>query len=65
SSLANGHVERGNRTVIEGVRTQLVESDMSHRFWAEAATAHCYVRGFIPSSRHPDIVPWVAWFRQK
>src|SRR6201996_2194586 len=27
--------------------------------------AHCYVRGFIPSSRHPDIVPWVAWFRQK
>ncbi|KAJ7701594.1 hypothetical protein B0H17DRAFT_1128367 [Mycena rosella] len=38
---------------------------MSRRFWAEAATAHCYVRGFIPSSRHPDVVPWVAWFRRK
>jgi hypothetical protein len=65
SSAANGHVERGNRTVIEGTRTQLIDSSMSHRFWAEAVAAHCYVRGFIPSSRHPDVVPWVAWFQQK
>jgi hypothetical protein len=65
SSSANGHVERGNRTIIEGTRTQLIESGMDRRFWAEAATAHCYVRGFIPSSRHPDVIPWVAWFRKK
>jgi hypothetical protein len=65
SLSANGHVERGNRTVIEGTRTQLIDADMDHRFWAEAATAHCYVRRFIPSSHHPDVVPWVAWFRQK
>ncbi|KAJ7081537.1 hypothetical protein C8R43DRAFT_1142938 [Mycena crocata] len=37
---------------------------MSHQFWAEAAMAHCYVCGFIPSSRHPDVIPWVAWFCQ-
>jgi hypothetical protein len=65
SSSANGHVERGNRTVIEGTRTQLIEGNLDHRFWAESATAHCYVRGFIPSTRHPDVVPWAAWFRQK
>jgi hypothetical protein len=65
SSSANSHVERGNRTVAEGMRTQLIDASMDHRFWAEAAAAHCYVRGFIPSSRHPDVVPWVAWFRQK
>jgi hypothetical protein len=64
SSSANGHVERGNRTVIEGTRTQLIESGLDKRFWAEAAAAHCYVRGFIPSSRHPDVIPWVAWHRK-
>ncbi|KAF7333549.1 Retrotransposon Ty1-copia subclass [Mycena sanguinolenta] len=65
SSAANGHVERGNRTVIEGTRTQLIESGLDARFWAEAAAAHCYVRGFIPSSRHPNVIPWVAWLRKK
>jgi hypothetical protein len=65
SSAANGHVEHGNRTMVEGTRTQLIDSLMSHRFWAKAAAAHCYVRGFIPSSRHPDVVPWVAWFQWK
>src|ERR1700761_8014309 len=64
SSSANGHVERGNRTVVEGTRTQLIDAGMDHRFWAEAAMAHCYVRGFIPSSRHPNIIPWVAWFQK-
>lgn len=63
SSSANGHVERGNRTIIEGVRTQLVDSGLDTRFWAEAATAHAYVRGFIPSARHPDIVPWSKWYK--
>jgi hypothetical protein len=65
SSSANGHIERGNRTVVEGTRTQFIDAGMDHRFWAEAAAAHCYVRGFIPSSRHPDVVPWVTWFQQK
>jgi hypothetical protein len=51
--------------VIEGTRTQLIDADLDHCFWAEVATAHCYVRGFILSNRHPDVVPWVAWFRQK
>jgi hypothetical protein len=63
SSAAHG--ERGNRTVVEGTRTQLIESGLDARFWAEAAAAHCYVRGFVPSSRHPDFVPWVAWLRKK
>jgi hypothetical protein len=32
SSAANGHVERGNRTVVEGTRTQLIESGLDARF---------------------------------
>lgn len=30
SSAAQGHVERGNRTVVEGARTQLIEGDRPH-----------------------------------
>ncbi len=54
SSSANGVVERGNWTVIEGVRTQLKESGLHHKWWAEAAGSHCY----IPTAHHPDIVLW-------
>jgi hypothetical protein len=32
SSSANGHVERGNRTVIEGTRTQLIDANMDLRW---------------------------------
>ncbi|CAK5280773.1 unnamed protein product [Mycena citricolor] len=65
SSSAHGHAERGNRTVIAGARTQLIESSLDPRFWAESTAAHCYVRSFIPSARHPDSVPWIRWFQKR
>ncbi|CAK5276897.1 unnamed protein product [Mycena citricolor] len=65
SSAAHGHAERGNRTVIAGARTQLIESGLDAHFWAEAAASHCYVQSFIPSSQHPDSVPWMRWFNKK
>ncbi|KAJ7131414.1 hypothetical protein C8R44DRAFT_731640 [Mycena epipterygia] len=54
-----------NRTIIKGMQTQLIEGGLDHRFWAESATVYCYVHGLIPSTCHPDIIPWVAWFRRK
>ncbi|CAK5264062.1 unnamed protein product [Mycena citricolor] len=65
SSAAHGHAERGNRTMIAGARTQLIESGLDAWFWAEATAAHCYVWGFITSARHPDTVPWTRWFRKQ
>ncbi|KAF5374419.1 hypothetical protein D9757_011833 [Collybiopsis confluens] len=65
SSAANGQVERANGTIIEGVRSMIEDSDLDHRFWAEAANSHCYIRGMIPTSRHPGIVPWEKWFEAK
>jgi hypothetical protein len=62
SSAANGHVEHMNWTIIEGVRTMLLDAKMDRQWWAEAAVAQCYIRGFIPSAHHPDIVPWEKWF---
>jgi hypothetical protein len=61
-SAANGHVECGNRTIVEGACTQLLDAAMSHGFWAESAVAHTYVQSFIPSSCHPDKVPRQTWY---
>ncbi|GKD34398.1 ribonuclease H-like domain-containing protein, partial [Tanacetum coccineum] len=39
----NGVAERGNRTLIEDVRTMLVDSKLPTTFWAEAVNTACYV----------------------
>ncbi|GAW00622.1 retrovirus-related pol polyprotein [Lentinula edodes] len=61
SSSANGMAERGNRTVIEGVRTFLGESGLPRSFWAEAAATFTYVDNFVPTARFPDHVPIKYW----
>ncbi|KAJ3791439.1 hypothetical protein GGU11DRAFT_751804 [Lentinula aff. detonsa] len=38
------------------------DSDLDHRFWAEAGSAYCYIRGMIPTNRHPGVIPWEKWF---
>ncbi|GJT90315.1 ribonuclease H-like domain-containing protein [Tanacetum coccineum] len=39
----NGVAERKNRTLIEAVRTMLVDSKLPTTFWAEAVNTTCYV----------------------
>nr|GEW12957.1 ribonuclease H-like domain-containing protein [Tanacetum cinerariifolium] len=39
----NGVAERKNRTLIEAVRTMLVDSKLPTTFWAEAVNTACYV----------------------
>ncbi|KAF5334482.1 hypothetical protein D9757_015459 [Collybiopsis confluens] len=65
SSAANGQVERANGTIIEGVRAMIEDSELDHRFWAEAASAYHYIRGMLPNARHPGVVPWEKWFEAK
>ncbi|KAF5348755.1 hypothetical protein D9757_014135 [Collybiopsis confluens] len=62
SSAANGQVERANGTIISGVRAMVEDSDLDTRFWAEGSSAYCYVRGMIPTNRHPGRIPWEKWF---
>ncbi|KAF5336753.1 hypothetical protein D9757_015372 [Collybiopsis confluens] len=64
-SAANGQVERANGTIIEGVRAMIEDSELDHRFWAEAASAYHYIRGMLPNARHPGVVPWEKWFEAK
>ncbi|KAF5393028.1 hypothetical protein D9757_001100 [Collybiopsis confluens] len=62
SSAANGQVERANGTIISGVRAMIEDSDLDTRFWAEGSSAYCYVRGMIPTNRHPGRIPWEKWY---
>nr|GEV89948.1 ribonuclease H-like domain-containing protein [Tanacetum cinerariifolium] len=39
----NGVAERKNRTLIEAVRTMLVDSKLPTTFWAKAVNTACYV----------------------
>ena len=57
----NGVAERTNRTVIEGTRCLLCDSQLPPSLWADAAQTVVYTRNLIPSSRHPDLVPAEAW----
>ncbi|KAF5346276.1 hypothetical protein D9757_014842 [Collybiopsis confluens] len=61
-SAANGQVERANGTIISGVRSMLEDSDLDNRFWAEGSASYCYIRGMIPTNRHPGKIPWEKWF---
>ncbi|GAW04991.1 retrotransposon unclassified [Lentinula edodes] len=64
-SPANGMAERGNRTVIEGTRTLLDDSEFPRSFWAEAASTFIYVDNFVPTARFPDLVPMEAWTQRR
>ncbi|KAF8826133.1 hypothetical protein HHX47_DHR6000528 [Lentinula edodes] len=65
SSSANGVAERANRTVLDGVRTFLVDAGFPPSMWAEAALTFCYVNTFIPSSRFPDEVPIEIYMKKR
>ena len=57
----NGAGERLNCTLIEGVRTMLVDSKLPHRFWAEALSTCVYLRNHSPTKALRGITPYEAW----
>jgi hypothetical protein len=61
----NGVAERAIRTIIQSVRTLLFDAGLPKSLWAEAASCAIYVQGFIPSSRHPGVVPLERWTGRK
>ena len=61
----NGVAEQAIRTVIQSVRSLLFDAGLPKSLWAEAASCAVYVQEFIPSSRHPGVVPLECWMRRK
>lgn len=45
----NGIAERRNRTLVEMARCLLLQSGLSHKFWAEAVNAANYIRNRSPT----------------
>ena len=52
----NGRAERRNRTLVEGARTMLKDSELGKDLWAEAISTHVYIRNRCPSSILPNHV---------
>ena len=57
----NGVSERLNRTLVECVRTMLVDLSLPHRFWAEALATAVYLRNRSPTKALKGVTPLEAW----
>ena len=57
----NGVAERKNRTVMNMVRSLLIENGVPKMFWAEAANWAFYILNRCPTSSIKDMTPEEAW----
>ena len=57
----NGAAECSMRTILDITRSNMAESGLPLKYWADAVKTAVYVRNFIPSSRRPRVVPAEAW----
>jgi len=57
----NGMAEHGMRIIIEGTCCLLIDSGLPPSLWADAAVMVIYLCNFVPSARHPGIVPAEQW----
>lgn len=57
----NGVAERKNRTVMNMVRSMLVEKNVPKSFWPEAVNWAFYILNRCPTSAVKDITPEEAW----
>ena len=61
----NWVAERLNRTLMEMVRTKLFESNLLHKFWAEALSAAAYLRNLSPTKAVEGMTPFEAFHGRK
>ncbi|HVH78875.1 MAG TPA: hypothetical protein VM782_05770, partial [Stellaceae bacterium] len=61
----NGHAERANRTIAEGVTAMLHESGLPPSFWGEAVGAFIYVRNRSATSTVKGSTPYERWTKRK
>ena len=61
----NGVAERLNRTLVETVRSMLIDSKLPHKFWAEALSTATYLRNRSPTKVIEGMTPHEAWTKVK
>lgn len=61
----NGVAERYNRSIMEKVRSMLVESNSQKQMWAEAANTAVYLLNRSPTKKVKDATPEEKWTGSK
>ena len=61
----NRVAERLNRTLIESVRSMLVDAQLPHKFWAEALSVVVYLRNRSSTSTVTGMMPFQSWSGKK
>jgi Integrase core domain len=62
----NGKAERLNQTLMNGVRTLLIDSSLPQEFWSEALLNVTYTRNRCPSSAiSTGQTPYEIWYQRK
>ena len=61
----NGVAERLNPTLIESVRSMLIQSKLPLKFWAEAVSASVYVHNRSPTAALKNSTPYELWFGKR
>ena len=57
----NGVAKRQNRTLVEAVRSMLIDANLPHKLWAEALSTTVYLRNRSPAKAVKDMTPYEAW----
>ena len=60
-ALQRWHCREAKPTLVEAVRTMLADSNLPHRFWAEALSTAVYLRNRSPTKALSGITPYEAW----
>jgi len=61
----NGHGERANRTISDGVTAMLHEAGLPMSFWFEAVGAFVHVRNMCSTSNVHNSTPYERWHKEK
>lgn len=61
----NGVAERKNRTIMNAVRSMLIEKKVPKAFWAEAARWCVHIQNRCPTAAVPNKTPEEAWNGEK
>ena len=64
-SPQNGLAERFNRTLLECMRSMLMDSGVGGDFWAEAIAAAAYLKNRSPTKALKRVTPYEAWTKRK
>ena len=57
----NGVAERQSRTLVESIRTMLIQAKLSQKFWVEVLNTASYLRNRSPTKVVDNSTPLEAW----